>query len=485
MHHCSIRFVLLAVVAACSHGRDVTATCSADVPGDTPLGATQVELGEAALPLSIDSGTGRLRASDTSQLPAWLDAKVLGLGEVTHGTKEVNDLRGSFVLERATRPGHHPLVFLIEDELVRAGVADDYLRVGAGTAASGLQALRAGVWKNRELAALLDRLREINVRGDGANIVFRGIDMQDPIAIAEAVAKSARVLGATVDDDLHAFQTDGTAYLQAFDELTAAYRDKAPFDYGPVVVLRKRLLTTLERLGNELATAPATGVSSHDRALHLYTIEIARQNVIKNDPLANATSLLRDEPSARGWLASVTATVLERDLLGDPNDYRDQAMAENVIALVALEGDDAQGLVWAHNGHIRMGSHPTRAAGGYLKARLGDGYRTIGTEFYSGGFLSAAPPSGSEPPQRTAFRIESSPPTFFANALARLCLPVALVDLTAAPQALQTALTTPLNMHSIGAVYDPSYEPWRTVIGDEFDAVLFIRETSPSQRLLD
>jgi len=452
------------------------------VPGDSPLGAAQGDLEAAMRPLLLDRATGRLTPDSAAALPAWIFSpatKIVGLGEATHGTKEINEVRAAIVLEIAART-EGPLVFLIEDEFVRAAALDAYLENGTGDAAGGLKALRNIWWKNRELATLMERLRALRLTRPDLRIVFRGVDMQDIDRILARLAEVAEALGAgpAVLADLSAVVADTEAYASAATEMLKVYARRPAFDYAPIVAARSRALAALARLRAAFAAAPGPGLSARERALHIHTVRVAEQSLWKMDPLATANFLFGDDPRVKAWLDGIAAPIAAADLAPGPWDARDGAMAENAEALVALEGPGARGVFWAHNGHVSHEPRPEeKPAGAFLRSRLGEGYRAVGTEFYAGSFLSA-------PGDRIrTFNLKASPPSYFANAAARLCRQAGMLDLTDLSGDLSRALARPFDLHSIGGDYDPSRRPSRGVLGEQFDGLVFLRNTSAAELL--
>ncbi len=456
-----------------------TKTACGEVPGlVSPLGEAQPELEGALRPLTLEPATGRLDATSVGALPPWFASpttRVIALGEATHGTREINEARAALALELAGG-SKDAIVFLLEDEFVRGAAVDEFLAGKGADAAAALNGLRAGVWKNRELAALLERLRALNAREGSPRIVFRGIDMQDSAAIQDGLARSAGALGVDVTPELATFRGDFERYVAAFQQLVDAFDTQAVVDYAPTAALRAKLLADLAQLRARFEQAPAQGRSPRDRALHLLTVRVAEQNVVKADPLANVMMLLEGDQGARAWVDRIVATVGVDRLAPRPSEVRDRAMAENVEALVALEGEDARGILWAHNGHAaRAPVNGETVMGGSLRERMGERYRVIGTEFYAGTFRSASPDG-----RPGVFKLESSPASFFANAAARLCRPMGIIDLGASGPSLARALAEPTDVHFIGAVYSPDYAPTRVKLSEAFDALVFIRDTTAS-----
>jgi erythromycin esterase-like protein len=459
-----------------------TKTPCGDVPGlVSPLGDAQVDLANAMRPIAIDPQTGRLDARSVAALPAWIDApqtRLVALGEATHGTRQVNDARAAVVLELAAQ-SRGTLVFLLEDEFVRGSPLDRYLAGDGDDAATGLDALRAGVWKNRELAVLMERLRAINASVGVPRVVFRGVDMQDTQAIHEALAYSATALGADAGAELAALKADFETYIGAFERLIDAYDTNSVVDYAPTATLRKKILADLGRVRAHFERAPAAGLSQQERARHLLTVRVAEQNAVKADPLANIQMIVDGDETVKPWLDRIVRTVSPADLAPDPSETRDRAIAENAEAILAIEGADARGILWAHNGHAACGAvNDSKVAGGYLRDRLGEGYRVLGTEFYAGSFRSASPDG-----RPGVFSIKSSPATFFANAAARLCVPMGIIDLCESSGALAAAFATPFDFNFIGAVYSPDYAPMQVTPAAAFDGIIFIRDTTASEPL--
>lgn len=458
-----------------------TAACGA-VPGDSPLGAAQASLDAALRPFVVDPATGRPDAASAAALPAWLfspSTTIVGLGEATHGTKEINDARAAIVLEIAART-RGPLVFLIEDEYVRAAALDAYLEDGTGTAAAGLMELRNIWWKNRELVALMERLRSLREADPERRIVFRGVDMQDPDRIFAAIVDAAKVLGAesAASADIATAVAGIETYAGAAAAMIEAYGKGAAFDYAPTLAARKQVLAALGRLRATFEAAPGAGLTSNTRARLLHTVRVAEQNTWKIDPLSSAYGAYGADPDVKAWLDKVAATVPAADRAPGVWEARDRAMAENAAAMVALEGDGARGVFWGHNGHVsHEASSEAKPAGAYLREQLGTRYRALGTEFYAGSFVSA-PSDAIE-----VFTIDGSPASFFANAAARLCRQAGILDLTTLSGALATELAKPLDQHGIGGDYDPGRSPDRGVLGERYDGLLFLRDTNAAELL--
>jgi erythromycin esterase len=428
----------------------------------------------------LDPVTGRFDAASAATLPAWLDARstrIVGMGEATHGTKEFNDLRAAIVMELAAR-AERPIVFLLEDEFVRGAVLAAYLDNGAGSAASGLRALRAGTWKNRELALLMERLRALRTAYPAVQIVFRGVDMQDFDAIWAAVGTIAALPAMDAVADVAALKSEADAYVDAYNLMYEAYTTGGMFDYGPVVQRRTTILAGLQNLRTRLEAAANARLPTAERARLLMVVRIAEQNTWKVDPLANAIALYGGDADIKAWLDRVAATVPSADIAPDPLETRDRALAENAEALVNLEGANALGILWAHNGHVARGAvFGRQVAGGHLRDRLGTGYRVLGTDFYAGSFVAS---SNGNP---GTFSIGASSASYFANAAARICSHAGFLDLTAVEGTLASALTQPFDLHFVGAEYDPAYPPMRGVLGALYDGFVFVRDTSPSQPL--
>ncbi|MBK8247554.1 MAG: erythromycin esterase family protein [Gemmatimonadetes bacterium] len=274
---------------------------------------------------------------------ATMGARIIGLGEATHGQHEAFDLK-----RRATMwlIRHHGIrVVAYEASASRARLLDEWIQGGAGDVAAAMPGFGMLIWAVEENAALLRDLRDWNARApQGDRVRLIGVDAQD----GEAVATRLRALLGPMN----------TGLADRIDSLVAA---------APPVTQR---MFQGQRAGFDslvAATERVAGALSRGMADHSQRIELG-----------------------------VRATELRAHLTmyGTPGG-RDRAMADLLLAQL---GARERAVLWAHNGHVQRSAleylrSPDLAMGGHLGTALGDAYYAVGFAFGSGGFQANAPDS--------------------------------------------------------------------------------------------
>ena len=102
------------------------------------------------------------------------DARAVGLGEATHGTREIFQLKHRMLEYLVSEMGFN--VLAIETGLPESFAIDDYVLGGPGDAAQ-LLAAESAVWKTEELRDVVRWMREWN-RTHTRKVHFQGLDMR-------------------------------------------------------------------------------------------------------------------------------------------------------------------------------------------------------------------------------------------------------------------------------------------------------------------
>jgi hypothetical protein len=105
------------------------------------------------------------------------DARIVSLGEATHGTREFFQLKHRMVEFLATEMGF--TIFSIEANLPEAYRLNNYILNGEGDPAKLLRGMYFWTWDTQEVLAMIHWMREFNQSGKG-QIQFTGFDMQTP-----------------------------------------------------------------------------------------------------------------------------------------------------------------------------------------------------------------------------------------------------------------------------------------------------------------
>jgi erythromycin esterase len=290
-------------------------------------------------------------------LKALAGAKVIGLGEATHGSHEDLALK-SEIIRALVRAGTIDTIFL-EANSAGGRQLDAYVAGGEGAAIDYVKAADIFmILKTRALADLMEWLREWN-RTSQSRIRIVGVDCQatapdtafaidwlrtvDPVA-ADAFAGRLKVL------------LDEKARARRFPDLIGSLTTAA------LQQAMKELQALLVVLGSE-------------------------------GPHANREGRQFAEQSARtAWqgLKAFELETVDGTLEGDLSEYfsrRDAFMAENIERLAQA----GAGVYWAHNVHVAGGLLNDSglkfiSAGYQLRQRMGEAYRAVLFEFGSARF---------------------------------------------------------------------------------------------------
>jgi erythromycin esterase len=291
--------------------------------------------------------------------PVVASARVVGLGECTHGTHEVFQLKHRLLEYLVTQQGFTTLA--LEVDYGWGEILNDYIQTGAGDSSLIRQAAGFNLWDTTEFWDMVAWMRAYNQQ-HAAKIRYVGIDMQDPRPNLLRL-------------ELFATQRVDTVLQRRVRNLRTAYAAPGPASADT----RARLV----RLSDELVQ-------------HLQTV-------------AAPAAMQQHGQVLRQWAAQST------DL------KRDQALATNVAWLLGQE-PTAKVVLWAHNMHIRRDDYQPRL-GQYLSKQLGPAYVAVGfatghgtaSVFDSGGSAHALALTPPVPNSFEAWLDQASPPTYLLN----------------------------------------------------------------------
>lgn len=310
----------------------------------------------AAMPASVRAAPAvRVSALDSPRFPANAPglrsfvnavrgAGVIGLGEATHGSRELFALKSAMIeaLMRARRLGAigfevGAAVILPLDEYVRRGQPID---VAATLKSSGNYTIAT-----TELATLIETIRRINGNRPTADrIQIFGYDVQTPGADAAEIIRFCAAFGQNPN-----FPAEFRELALSPKPIQALSPMAVPAIVAALPAARAAYVAVREPLLN------AAGPAAVDARLQLF------------DMIDRSFALFR-EPS-------FVAAYAKRDFYGAT---RIEEVARGARGAVA---------VWAHNGHINRVSYEFpqgKLLGGELASRFGARYFAVGTAFYEG-----------------------------------------------------------------------------------------------------
>lgn len=375
------------------------------------------------------------------------EARVVLLGEATHGTSEFYRARASISRELIERHGFN--IVAVEADWPDAARIDRHVRHRSGGDGEERAFARfpTWMWRNREVHDFVDWLRLHNATRED-KIEFRGLDIYSLRASIAAVL----------------------AYLdrvdpQAAKEARRRYGCLTPWQDEPQTYGRRALMGAegcedeavaqlRALLGRRLDYAARDGESFFDAEQNARVVRAAEEYY-----------RVMYLGAAESW------------------NLRDRHMFDTLEALMRRRRD-AKAIVWAHNSHI--GNAAATAMGWQGEFNIGELCRTAyGEDCVAIGFGTdrgkvAAAPDWDEP-----MRIKTVLPAradSYEAAFRDAGLPRSLTDWRSAHAGLRAALAEPRLERAIGVVYRPESEflshYFRAVLSEQFDAYVWFEETT-------
>jgi erythromycin esterase len=357
-------------------------------------------------------------------------ARIVGLGEATHGGSEFFSLKDRifrFLVEKLAFT-----VFAMEASWDNSLALERYVTTGTGDVRVALSSTFA-VWDNQEVLDLIEWMRAYNVtRGNRPELHFVGIDMQDnPIGLREIIL---RFVKATRPADL-----DQTAQRLACVKLGAPASEHCVAGVAAVDMM--------------VATAAKTATLPRDQVLqaeHAADIALQMAQMFNN-----------------------------RDTFDQVN-LRDRFMARNVQWFATTMFPHSRIALWAHDGHVMTSSTGGMIPmGTYLRRRYGTNYYVIGFAFDRGSTL----PNGVSAP----VTVPPDPPEAVGGVLRSAGEP--LFGLNLRPISTRTPLGAYLSseqpMRTLGAFasladIDPSQSYGYINLKKSFDTLIFVDTMHPA-----
>jgi erythromycin esterase-like protein len=143
---------------------------------------------ENAIPLqTVEAGHGFADLQPVGKIVG--DARIVELGEATHGTREFFQMKHRMVEFLASRKGF--TIFSIEANMPEAYRLNDFVLKGEGDPKQLLKGMYFWTWNTEEVLDMILWMREFNKSGKG-RIEFTGFDMQMPTMPLETVRKFVR-----------------------------------------------------------------------------------------------------------------------------------------------------------------------------------------------------------------------------------------------------------------------------------------------------
>jgi len=398
-------------------------------------------------------------------------ARVIGLGEVTHGTHEDVAFKAQLFRE-LVKAGAVDALAIEANRIVGVGF-DRFVRFGEGDPAALILSPSAfKIFKNDEFASTLVWLRAWNLSHPDAMIRITAIDNQDgsvdAIFALDVLARHDAALAARLRQEFGTMlPATGERRIRPSDWI--AERTAADV---------KRVLAAATELRDAFARHMSDWVEDRDTEEAAYAAQLVWQNI-------------------RIFELDVKGADL-KDHTGDYWSRRDRFMAENLLARI---GEKHRAALWAHDNHVMHTYTDVWTKQGWtglgveLRRRLGTSYRTLGFT-YTRATITATRGNNIDLKQLTgpqndiAIPLDNSGPDTTGRVLGKLPGDFWWFDAASAgagPAALRW-LNRPVWNGSVGWIVDPA-KFQKGDLADEsspllmgFDVIVWFRKLSPQHR---
>ncbi|MFA7586041.1 MAG: erythromycin esterase family protein [Novosphingobium sp.] len=412
----------------------------------------------AELPAALSAHGEALRSPDAQDFAEpfdrFADARVVLLGEATHGTHEFYTARAQITRRLIERHGFN--IVAVEGDWPDVARIDDYVRHGAARPRSGEPFTRfpTWMWRNQEVLAFADWLRGHNeTRTEANRASMRGLDVY------------------SLRESIHAV----IAYLEKHcpEEAREAKRrygcltpwQDEPQKYGRAV-----------RYGG-LAQCEDAMVQQLDELLK------RRMELIAPDGPADGEAFFDAEQNARIVRAAERYYRSMYRGAAESWNLRDRHMFDTLQTLIA-HTRDARTIVWAHNSHVGnasatgMGWQGEFNIGELVRNAYGDQAVLIGFGT-DRGTVAAASDWGAD---MQVMQVMPARDDSWESAFRQTGLSRTLTDWRArSSRELVDALSRVLLERAIGVVYRPRTELashyFEAVLADQFDAWIWFEES--------
>lgn len=390
-------------------------------------------------PMGLLPSTESADMSDLEQLSAFFkDAKVVGLGEANHGTAEFFRYKNRLIRYLVTTHGFR--YFLIESGLFSCESLNAYVLGEDVALADALADQQYTIWYTQEVAELFVWMREYN----------------------QTAKEKVRVSGFDSRDNGN-----------GRDALKAYLKEKDPGYFAQQEALLEAV--TLTGFG-DASQAQAHGEALKSIQAYLDGKKASWGTGSGKRAFLRAYQALKVLQQANGYAQAPTPQVASNN--------RDLHMAEN-IQFLAADNPGTKWMVWAHNGHIGVGTNGVPNGtnlGAHLNQWLGAGYVNVGFGFGKGTFRAYGDQNGVS--SYHAFPTGEPLAGSLDAALNALGSTPFFLDLT---QAIPKSLAETLPIRWADGAVGPNYlEIWSQSslsirVAEQFDGIIFVPEISAAK----
>ena len=368
------------------------------------------------------------------------DARIVSLGEATHGTHEFFAMKARFVEFLVTEMGF--TLFGIEAALPETDRVNDYVLHGIGDPGTAVAGMGFWTWNVDEVVDLAIWMRNYNLtRGDKPPVQFRGFDMQSSAYAIEALTRYLQ----RVDPNGAAAVISRWSCWSRFVPSTVGYNGQSASTKNACAADLQGLYDTIASRREAYTAASSAG----EFETHL---RYARVMQMDEGQAANR------QPGRDPW------------------------MAENVVWLANVAHPGEKMILWAHNFHVGAELGFTMGRG-IREAFPGRQMVIFGFVFDQGEFHARGVTATGVGPvvKHRVFPVEPGVETLLRTA----GLPRMIVDLRdISSTEAKRFFDTPQRSWFIGAVFDGARSEFNrsiTTFRGAYDAVIWFSDTTASK----
>jgi erythromycin esterase len=360
------------------------------------------------------------------------DASMVALGEATHGTREIFQMKDRLVRYMAQNMGFD--IFSIEANMPEAYAVNNYTVRGEGTAEQWIGGSGMFyIWRTEEVRDMVEWMRSYN--GGQKKIEFTGFDMQNGFSALHELLK--------------VFPEDSTL-LSVGDNLNAMFSSKVD------TIRRSNISGEVARIRKGIGGARLMALPDSTRRWAMQMVSILEQSLDKT------AVNMSGAPNAQGIGIMV----------------RDFHMAQNV-GWIKETNPGSKIALWAHNAHVNDAGY---LMGAHLKNAFHDDYLTVGFALGEGTYTAR-----KQGLTYTADNVLATPPAdSYEHILGQLDGDILLVDLRRIKHENGGEMDwflQPRKFRHIGEMATPMQFSQPTEIANAFDYLIFIRNSTASRLL--
>lgn len=361
--------------------------------------------------------------------------RLFGFGEATHFTKEFFDMKVKFFKYLVENEG--VTLFLMEDLYSNFHEVNNFVKGGEGDARKITGDLGFALWRNEEVAGLIQWMRDYNMgKPADKQVKFYGIDCQS---------------GLNTNVNLKRFINKyDIKTQQGISTVLDSCSNLSIFSKSKDEVRLRGYLKELQTLNNDFRNTfkPENQDQTNELNDALYTLNILTQ--------------------------------FAEFVLKPTQQFRDKCMADNVQLVLQYSGLAAKGFIWAHNSHVAIEDTKYKRLGMHLKNIFGNTYYSVGFSYAKGKLWGTGVDKNKQlvgviynvtnPEKNTPEAVfdKAEPDAFF-------------VDFKQAGKsaAMSGFLNTKLKcMDTGGNGYNPKWWGTKSKLADMYDGLIFIRDVS-------